>query len=574
MKYNVPSVGFKVQKRAVDPGSADRLRFSEGFFGRFFKRLSPGVNSKMKAKMAISAFTEGFFLVKFFKRFADNFLKTRVRSTCAGILCFGFLSTAFSLMDIILGDCTEAKLMQLALCFAISLGAALLCLSGKLWWEVLSTGVFGRMWLVGLGCYRTEELRRKGEHQSSGFAVFIGVILGILSFFVSPVFIVKTVFTVVTVLQIFFRPELGLSLAALTLCFLDTLSLAALTACVLIAYIFKAARGKRVIKFGPEDIFVLLLFLLWLTGAFFGFADPVSVYLGFGFYIIFAKLIGGKEQIRRLSGIFIISLIAFCLVALVWGDTVILKNTITDAFFRYAGAVSKPFEVSLDVIMMLLPVVAVSLTKSAVSRVAAFVALAAGLFTLLFCVSPGALFCFAISVLVLAVLLKKRLLPLLFALVLSAGIGVLFYPGIFSELLSGFVPLVEASLVQIGEGIGYIFSGDIVSVLFGSTTAPEIQLDFWADMLYRFGVLGLAVFVAAAVVLLRKTAGALRLTRDKRLSAFIIGSLISLLILMVRGITADIADDRGVFCFFWMITGTLCGACNAAVSDADQAQII
>jgi hypothetical protein len=525
----------------------------------------------MKAKMAFASFVESFFLTRLLKRFSANFLSTKVRSSAAGILCFGFLASAFSLMELIMHGGGEFEVMELGLCIGLMLGSALLCLSGRLWCEVLDTSFLGG--LFDPSGRVVEGDFSQSEHHSSGLGVFMGVLLGILSFFVSPSLIVVAFVVAVAVALIFIRPEFGLLLLALFLCFLDGLSLAVLTALVLLAYILKAARGKRVFKLGVEDIFVFLLFLLWLVGAVAQQSDPLSLFLGFGIYIIFAKLLGGKEQIRQLSCAFIFSLIAFCAVALLWGDTVLISSSILDKLFRYAGDINKPLEVSLDIIMMLLPIAAAAYTKTPFSKVCGFVGLAAGLFTLLFCTSPGALFCFVISLAVLAILLKRKLLPLVLALVLSVGISLVFYPQIFSLLFNSFVPLLKNTLGSVASGLGYLFNTDFLSLLFGRCGLPEMELDFWADMIFRFGVLGFGVFVLAFVFCVRKALGALKISSDKMLSAFVLGVLISLCMLLVRGLTADIADDQSVFCFFWMIMGTLCGACKVVALNSDKSDL-
>ncbi len=557
------------RKSPADWGKNDRSRLSAGFFGTLFSRMLPGVAGRMKLKMKIASLWENFALNKWLSCFLDRFLKTRVRATAVGILCFGFLCAAFTLFRLFSREIVPtAAVTQLALSLAVVVGALPLMLSRSLWHEALSTSLFASVWIHGLVSYRRDELDRKGEYPQGGrFSLFAGVVLGLLSWIVSPLRIAAGVLLLILLLQILYKPEFGLSLIALLFSFLGPETLLCLSLAVLVAFLFKLIRGKRVVRVEPADIFALFLFLLWASGIPFGLSRWPVVCLGAVIYFLFSKMVKTVEQAKRIFSIFVWELFFFG--ALFFAGKLFDWNLTPwiHRFSQWFSIEEMGYQVPLEIVMMLLPVAAAAVLNNGAMKLFRFAGLAMGLCTLLFSQSPGAIFCLAVSLVVLALLLGKRMIPVYIGLAVVAAAVFLFSPDTFYQLFRDVPALLSNTWNEQTEVIGTVFSRDWFQVLFGAWRREPADLNFWGDFLYRFGVVGCLVFGAVLVFFYRKCAAAFVFAGREASSRLVLGLLLSAGVLLLRGVTAGFTDHASVFGCFWLMCGLLCAVGDIAAND-------
>lgn len=550
----------------------DRRRLREGMFGKLFGGLLPGVAGRMRLKMSLASLWESFPPHRVLSRFLDRFLKTRVRATAVGILCFGFLCAAFSLLRLFSREIqADSAVMELSLSLAIVLGSLVMTLSRSLWCEALEQSLFVSLWTNVLSSYRPDELERRGEYHRGGrFSLFAGVALGLLSWVISPLWIVLGVVTLILLWQIFYKPEFGLSLIALLFGFFSESLLLSLALVVLLSFLFKLLRGKRVVRFETADVVAIFMLLLWAGGVPFGHARLSVVCLGGVIYFLFAKMIKSIEQAQRIFSFFVFQLFVFGVLfffgrVLDWSASSWLQS-----IYREASLQEFSFEVPLNLVMMLLPVAAVAVLKNGAMKLVSFAGLAMGLCMLLFSQSPGAIFCFALSLIALALLLGKRMIPVFIGLAAVFMAVSLASPSTVAQLFSDVPALVVNAWNEQLEILGAVFGRDLISVLFGSWTGEGSGLNFWGTFLYRFGLSGCSVFVAMLLFFLRTAASAFEDSKGNASSRLVGGTLLSVGVLLVRGITADFADQALVFGAFWLMCGLLCAIGAIAENDASH----
>lgn len=162
--------------------------------------------------------------------------------------------------------------------------------------------------LVGLPQYPHEQKKHMTINPTVAF--LLGSLLGIVGFFLHPLYLIAFLLCAASILLLLFSPELCIY-TALALCpffFLfehPSLVLAVILLAGLVGYLWKLLLGKRVFSFEPLDLTVLLLGLMYLVSAFFSRGGSASaeeavlyavLLLG---YFLTANLLNTPAAIRR-----------------------------------------------------------------------------------------------------------------------------------------------------------------------------------------------------------------------------------------------------------------------------------
>lgn len=162
--------------------------------------------------------------------------------------------------------------------------------------------------LVGLPQYPHEQKKHMTINPTVAF--LLGSLLGILGFFVHPLYLLAFLLCAAAILLLLFSPELCIY-TALALCpfffFFEhpSLVLAVIVSAGLIGYLWKLLLGKRIFAFEPLDLTVLLLGLMYLASALFSRGGNAAakesvlyavLLLG---YFLTANLLNTPAAIRR-----------------------------------------------------------------------------------------------------------------------------------------------------------------------------------------------------------------------------------------------------------------------------------
>ena len=545
---------------------SDKAMLLGGFFGRLFSLLLPDTKTKLKIKQHFGAFCERFVPFRLYKNAVCAFLCASVRASSAGFFGFGLIGCVICAIRMNASGDPSPFITDLAFCAALILAAVPMAFSNSRWCEVLSRSLFMKLWLKYIGGYRTDEIMRSGESQCAG-RVFslIGVLLGFLSAFMSPAAVFFGVLAVVTALQILFKPELGLSLSILLFAFIPGSALTVLALFTLFSFLIKLLRGKRVVSFDVCDVFVFVLFAFMSVGALFSLVEPQTLILAFVFYILFAKFVRTADQARRYSGLFVFTLLAFSVTFFFIGFVRASDNV----FASYVRAVFDPdkntFVVPVDMVMMLLPVAAVGVLKKGAMKVVSFVSLALGLCTLIFNGSSGAMLCALVSLILLTVVMRKKMIWIIAGTLGLIGLLFALMPDSLTALFSGIPTLFTNVLSRLPDALRAIFERPAARIVFGEFSAVETGLSLWGDFLVRFGLAGLAVFAAAVYFVFRKAWFSLKESGDLKIKRLAFGVFLSAAVLFLRGFTALITLQSGGFVFSWLLMGILCGLADVSL---------
>ncbi len=132
--------------------------------------------------------------------------------------------------------------------------------------EALLTSKIGKLTvkLTGFSESEVSDTRGEGGHVSTAF--LIGIILGVLTYYISPIVLTLVLIAAVCAYLVLVKPELGVLAMLFAVPFLETMQLAAIVIYTTLCYLIKLFRGKRIFRLEPVDITVAAFAILMFFG--------------------------------------------------------------------------------------------------------------------------------------------------------------------------------------------------------------------------------------------------------------------------------------------------------------------
>lgn len=265
----------------------------KGFFGRLFNSYQKG-NLKLKNSWISSIMGSNSRLGKFVRKIrfviADQFETSgilllwrkfmRFLIGCKLRLYGSFFITSgiytalvYFLKKFVLESSTsDSSYILLALIF--SLISLPLLMSGKTFAEAVSASSIGHFLVWDTFGIADEKLLsvklKRGDNYN--IAIIAGIIFGVLSYFISPLYLLAGIALVVFVALIMANPEIGVITTLILLpVFAGNDKIVYLSICVLlysVSYLIKLIRGKRVLTLELTDVFLIFFSVLVLLSGY------------------------------------------------------------------------------------------------------------------------------------------------------------------------------------------------------------------------------------------------------------------------------------------------------------------
>ena len=191
--------------------------------------------------------------------------------------------------------------------------------------------------------YEENKVKVKGR---GNYMLFLGLLVGMLTFFVNPLIILSVIGLVVLMLLIAAAPEIGVLLTIVSLPFLSFFESPTEILCILIGatfffYLLKILRGKRVFRLELVDAFVLLFAIIIFASSFFSAGGDasfssaaVAVVLLLGYFLV-VNLMRTLRWVKR------------CIVGLVASSAIVSAIGIFEYFFGEGGGNESWLDLSL-----------------------------------------------------------------------------------------------------------------------------------------------------------------------------------------------------------------------------------
>ncbi len=195
---------------------------------------------------------------------------------------------------------------------AAILAALPLILSKSTLSEGITGSVTGRLILKFTGFTAEDVKNTVGDGGHSNAAFLVGVICGVLSHTVPPLYMLFGFFGLVAVYLVFVRPELGVLAMFALVPWLPTMVLAGLVILTALAYFVKLFRQKRVLRFEPIDCVAAAFIAAVALGGVISYSST-SLKRGLlmaclmGGYFLTVNLLSSREWLARAATAFVLT---------------------------------------------------------------------------------------------------------------------------------------------------------------------------------------------------------------------------------------------------------------------------
>lgn len=247
------------------------------------RRRATGKNPGKTVRHVIAKGIETSLLSSLFPKLRTYFLTCRLRTYGVFFLSFGVYSLFLYFLTTYMGTPCQTG-TSVFVSVLMTLASLPLVFSGKSLSEAMrDSGLDKRM--EKLFGFRSETMDEKGHSGRSNIAFILGLLLGLLTYYVPAQIILAILGSVLVVWTVLYLPEAGVPLLFFSMPFLPTLVLAVFCCVTTLSFLLKVIRGNRTLRMETLDISVAIFGLIFLMGGVFSASSrsllPALVYGAF-----------------------------------------------------------------------------------------------------------------------------------------------------------------------------------------------------------------------------------------------------------------------------------------------------
>lgn len=296
-------------------GVYDRLK--NGVFGTLFTKY-PDIDNTLFTRAAKSSFRKNTLsparrkLASALEEscFADLYGKFISYLLCVKLRVYGVFLLSFLLYSAVAAAVgffrfDKGGILSVVLPFCLSVAAVPMLTSRQTLSQALGSSFLGRFAVEFTG-NSLDKLDCERERGRSNIAFLIGLVLGVLSYFIPLQYIAVGAAALIGAALVFNSPEFGTVMLFFFMPLLPSAVLVALAALTMASFILKVILGKRIFRIEALDIALLPFVLTLVTGTLFG-ASPKSLVTGtmtviltLTFYLVVFSLTARKWLRRAL----------------------------------------------------------------------------------------------------------------------------------------------------------------------------------------------------------------------------------------------------------------------------------
>lgn len=454
---------------------------------------------------------------------------------------------------------------------------------------ILKSRLLGVFLFDGLGIPKDHFTRSAIFPKRYSTVTAAGMILGALTYFISPIYYVQVALFLFAIALVFSFPELGvltlIGLVPLSAIFSHASVVLLLTVFVtFVSYFVKLIRGKRVFHIGLIDFAILIFAGIVLLGGVVsagGIASmktaALSVALMAGYFLT-VNLIRTREWIRRC----IVAFLFFAGVSAVIGVVQIFTGTLelswldTELFSNIGVRITSTFEnpnVYATYLLLAIPFSLVLLIGkgTGVSKVPLAICFALLAICMMETWSRGAWLGILISLLLFFLIYTRRSVSYL---LLGSMVFPLFSILLPENVVSRFLSIGSASdssatyRISAWRGVGRMlrenwFGGIGVGESAFSAVYPAFSYagiqgirhthNLYLQILSETGIVGLTVFLLVIVLFVQNCFEYIYRMRKETESGVVVAGLASVIAVLIMGLTDYVWYNHRVFLMFWMV---------------------
>ncbi len=421
------------------------------------------------------------------------------------------------------------------------------------------------------------EMAKEKRISATTLSFVIGIALGVLSYFVSPILIVGIVLAVIFAYIIFRTPEVGVILTLVLLPFATPVFTKIMIVYILFAYAIKVILRKRIFTFEYHDawavVFVVIMTICGLDYQ--NLQTSISIIVSnlaiFGAYFVVSNLIRSSDWFRK------------CITAMTASGLIVAGIAITQAvlgllsvyfselnmFSEYSHTISATFN-SNDVLAQFMVVtipfalVHVFTQKREIKRIVDLLVTAALVGAMILTASISSFFGIIVGVLLLLIIYNRNFIYLaMVTLASSLGLFVLINENDRVNELVGSAGILrnfnpDAKLEEIGKGFLEFFSWPQIFGTGAGSSTPGVE-SFPIQLGIEYGIFTLIAFLLFSIVFARLVFSYCDTAKSKNRKINSSAGLCALVGLFTTGLFANVWADEKI-----MILSVLCVALSFA----------
>lgn len=535
---------------------------------------------------------------------ASNLLICRLRVIGTYLLSFALYTGLFAFIAVFLSNKALVRhTAYVRLVEALTLGAVSVpfIVSRQTLSSALKRSKICTKLLEALG-FSVNKFDMQGKGGRYVTAFIFGMLSGIASVKVSPLFIIVGLFALLYVYAVLAVPEFGVMSLFFLMPFAPTMALAGLTIFVTGAFALKIIRKKRVLSLARIDFIALIFAFLLLCAGFVSLSTksiaPSLVFVCFmaGYFLV-SCCMRSEEWLTKCINALIFSalLVAFYgIIQYVLGGSGSTKWLDSDLFENIAGRAVSTLEnpnMLGEYLILIIPIAAaVWMTGHGMPRKNSFCCAACLSMCLILTWSRGAWLGFILSVLILLLIWNRRSVWIIVGGLLALPFATLVLP---DSIISRFTSIGNMADTSTSYRVGiwrgamhmlndHLFSGIGIGegawkVLYPDYTLPGIEAAPHSHNLFiqiglESGIFGLAVFLIFIFLLARMCFTLFSRMSDSKLAEgakykmLAAGPLCGIIAVLCQGLTDYSWYNYRVYLMFWLVAGLI----PAIVKSADR----
>lgn len=541
-----------------------------------------------KIRHALASQFEKSVTIAALKKTQDAFMRFALTNYGVLFISFGFYSTVIFFVKTLIYPDAAKNYFDLAI-YAISVAVSIFFFASKksMAQALVSSRIVKAVCfdLLGIRSESVERIAGEEVQRFVGIPFIVGMALGVLTFFIKPIYIVLSVVLIILAAIVLSSPEAGLVITFLALPFSKTTYLAGLMALVTLSFIIKFICGRRTFRFRLLDIPVIIFMIMTLSGGLFsigsGSLPRALVYVCFLFgYFLVKTMFRSEKYVKR--ALYAVSLTAAVVSVIgiveyfigspsaIWQDATL--------FASIRGRVVSTFENPNVLAEFLIFAIPISLSlfaaaKSAREKFAALLSSALGLVCLILTWSRGAWIGLIVSgVFTLLFIGHKWLVGATLALPLGVT-GVMYLStNVISRLTSitnfsdsstsyrigiwksTLAMLKDTFFYGIGVGSGAFDAVFPYYALSGITRAEHAH-SLYLQITAETGVFTLIIFLTVALLTVQKSLSFVKTSTVEKNRHYALGLICGIVAFLLMGLTDHVFYNYRIYLLFWLIVG-------------------
>lgn len=578
--------GYKNLQRSADKGFLKEFVFGDRRFKKVFRRFRKFLSSNIETCFIV---TRGQRMIRFFSSAPLNYYGNF-------FAFFGLYTCVVYFVRLLVNDLPQAGNEYIIIGVASIIVSLPMLFSRMPIALAVRKSAIGKLVLQSAFGISEETLKKSSERRKGkgNLMLFLGLVMGVMTFFVHPMSIILTLVIFALICFIAVSPEIGLVITIFFLPFCSFTSSPTVALCGLVFtttffYIIKLIRGKRVFKLELLDAVVLLFgILVYLSSVFSAGGEAsksaaiVSCALMAGYFLL-VNLMRTETWIKR------------CVFALVSSGAIVALIGILEYFFgessgkwldaslfsdikvRVVSLFDNP-NVLATYLVLIFPFALNFLVQSKKRNekfLSAFVC-TAFLLAIVFTWSRGAWLATAISALIFLTVYSRKTLRIFGVTLLAAPAIPMLLPENVLLRATSILNFSDSSIsyrmyTWIGSlrvaqdnflgGIGYgtdAFSRIYPAYAFSGIEAAEHSHSLLLQILIGMGIGGLLAFLVFVFLYFQKTLEYVKKPKDNSTKFYVVAAVSAVVAALVMGIFDYVWYNYRVFYIFWIVVAIGC----------------